>query len=209
MYAQSRAIGSSPSPAPARSCRRRGGARPRTRGRGSPRPGAWRSRPPRRPIGKGGDVDLDPLPDIDRALPVQRQMVSVVLGDQRESEQVGAGPAAGDRVRGCRGWLIASQLRHVNFSRTCSTTFHRRGTHSSVSVTSSPSFLTEPPHSGRHKAPDRRCARAADAPAAAGGRACAPAAKACRSLVGRRSRPRSRPRRPPPRARRAAAPAGR
>jgi len=171
--------GSSPSPAPARSCRRRGGARPRTRGRGSPRPGAWRSRPPRRPVGEGGDVDLDPLSGIDRALPVQRQMVSV-LGDQHEGKQVGAGPAVGDRVRRCRGWLIASQLRDVNFSRTCSTTFHRRSTHSSVSMTSSPSFLTEPPHSGRRKAPDRRCARAADAPAAAGGRSRPPRKRAAR-----------------------------
>jgi hypothetical protein len=45
--------------------------------------------------------------------------------------------------------VIASQFLQVNFSRTCSTTFHRRGTHSSVSVTSSPSFLTTPPHLGQ------------------------------------------------------------
>src|SRR5215831_17016894 len=43
---------------------------------------------------------------------------------------------------------IASQARQVNFSRTYCTTFHCRGTDSSVSVTSSPSLasLVEPQH---------------------------------------------------------------
>jgi hypothetical protein len=38
------------------------------------------------------------------------------------------------------GCVIASHRRHENRSRTVWITFHRRGTTSSVSVTSSPSF---------------------------------------------------------------------
>ena len=47
---------------------------------------------------------------------------------------------------GAGGWLISSQSRQVNFSRTVSITLKRRGISSSVSVTSSPSFASrEPP----------------------------------------------------------------
>ena len=45
------------------------------------------------------------------------------------------------RAIGCDsagGWLIASQARHENFSRTCWITFYWRGMSSNVSVTSSP-----------------------------------------------------------------------
>jgi hypothetical protein len=48
---------------------------------------------------------------------------------------------------GAGAWLIFSQSRQVNFSRTCWITFHRRGITSSVSLMSSPSL--------------RRCAAAA------------------------------------------------
>jgi hypothetical protein len=41
---------------------------------------------------------------------------------------------------GAGGWVIFSQSRHVNFSRTVSITFHWRGCDSSVRVTSSPSL---------------------------------------------------------------------
>ena len=41
---------------------------------------------------------------------------------------------------GAGAWLIVSQSRQVNFSRTCWITFHWRGITSSVSVTSSPSL---------------------------------------------------------------------
>ncbi len=44
---------------------------------------------------------------------------------------------------------LSRRRRQVNFSRTCCTTFHWRGITSSVSVTSSPSFLTAPPHLGQ------------------------------------------------------------
>src|SRR3974390_1438445 len=41
---------------------------------------------------------------------------------------------------GAGAWLIFSQSRQLNFSRTVSITFHWRGEHSSVRVTSSPSL---------------------------------------------------------------------
>jgi hypothetical protein len=44
--------------------------------------------------------------------------------------------------KGAGGWLIRSQSRQVNFSRTVWITFHWRGITSSVSVTSSPSFTS-------------------------------------------------------------------
>src|SRR5882724_7876600 len=49
---------------------------------------------------------------------------------------------------GAGGWLIFSQDRQLNFSRTCSVTNNCRGTTSSVSVTSSPIFesLVPPQH---------------------------------------------------------------
>ena len=46
---------------------------------------------------------------------------------------------------GAGGWLIFSQSRQVNFSRTCWITFHWRGITSSVSVTSSPSLRSRAP----------------------------------------------------------------
>src|SRR5271167_480390 len=51
--------------------------------------------------------------------------------------------------KGAGGWVIFSQLRQVNFSRTVCTTFHCRGTTSSVSVTSSPSLASLPPQHGQ------------------------------------------------------------
>ena len=51
--------------------------------------------------------------------------------------------------KGAGAWVIFSQSRQVNFSRTVSTTFHWRGCDSSVRVTSSPSLrsLLPPQHS--------------------------------------------------------------
>ena len=45
---------------------------------------------------------------------------------------------------GAGGWVMASQTRQLNFSRTVCTTFHCLGTTSSVSVTSSPSLTRSP-----------------------------------------------------------------
>ena len=42
--------------------------------------------------------------------------------------------------KGAGGWVIVSQSRHENFSRTVWIIFHWRGMTSSVSVISSPSF---------------------------------------------------------------------
>ncbi len=61
------------------------------------------------------------------------------------------GPAR-PRAIGCDGaggWVIASQDRHENFSRTCWITFHCRGITSNVSVTSSPSLCRTPPQHGQ------------------------------------------------------------
>jgi hypothetical protein len=49
-------------------------------------------------------------------------------------------PARGVTWNGAGGWLIVSQVRHENFSRTVWITFHCRGTTSIVSVISSPNF---------------------------------------------------------------------
>ena len=69
--------------------------------------------------------------------------------------RAGSGPAR-PRAIGCEGaggWLIASQQRQLTFSRTCSTTFQRRGSHSSVSVTSSPSLRPGRRTWGRRRGP--------------------------------------------------------
>ena len=62
------------------------------------------------------------------------------------ASRLGPAKPRGSTWNGAGAWLIVSQSRQVNFSRTCCTTFHCRGTTSSVSVTSSPSLasLVEP-----------------------------------------------------------------
>ena len=74
------------------------------------------------PVGKGADVDLHAFAGVDRALPGERQMLAV-LGRQHQGEQVRAGTATGDRVRGGRrladrlaaaaGDLLAHMLDHL------------------------------------------------------------------------------------------------
>ena len=76
-------------------------------------------------------------------LPVERLMLTELL-EQDHRQRARARPAARRRVEGAGGWVIRSQSRQVNFSRTVWTTFHWRGTTSSVSVTSSPSFAIRP-----------------------------------------------------------------
>src|ERR1700738_77327 len=53
---------------------------------------------------------------------------------------------------GAGAWLIFSQSRQLNFSRTVSTPFHSRGTDSSVRVTSSPSLRKRLPPQHSHAA---------------------------------------------------------
>ena len=64
------------------------------------------------------------------------------------ASRLGPAKPRGSTWNGAGAWLIFSQSRQVNFSRTCCTTFHCRGTTSSVSVTSSPSLASrvEPQH---------------------------------------------------------------
>src|SRR5260370_37575889 len=64
------------------------------------------------------------------------------------ASRLGPAKPRGRTWNGAGACEIDSHARHVNFSRTCCTTFHCRGTTSSVSVTSSPSLasLVEPQH---------------------------------------------------------------
>jgi hypothetical protein len=65
----------------------------------------------------------------------------------RSRRAFGFGPCVW-RSRGWKGagaWPIFSQSRQVNFSRTCWITFHCRGITSSVSVMSSPRFVSRVP----------------------------------------------------------------
>src|SRR5207237_5742803 len=81
------------------------------------------------------------------ALPIEG-LVFAELGVKDHCQQAGAGPAARNDVNGAGGWVIVSQRRQVNFSRTVWITFHCRGTISSVSVMSSPSLANLPPQQG-------------------------------------------------------------
>jgi hypothetical protein len=56
------------------------------------------------------------------------------------ASRLGPAQALGITWKGAGAWLIVSQSRQENFSRTVSITFHRRGVVSSVCVTSSPSL---------------------------------------------------------------------
>lgn len=65
------------------------------------------------------------------------------------AKRLGPAHPRGTAWNGADAWLIFSQSRQENFSRTVSITFHWRGTTSSVRVTSSPSLRRrlEPQHS--------------------------------------------------------------
>src|SRR5665811_964914 len=56
------------------------------------------------------------------------------------ARRLGPAQPLGITWNGAGAWLIFSQSRQVNFSRTCWITFHWRGIDSSVSVTSSPNL---------------------------------------------------------------------
>src|ERR687886_2068865 len=57
--------------------------------------------------------------------------------------------------KGAGGWVTVSQERQENRSRTVWMTFHRIGSTSSVSVTSSPSLDSLPPQQGQAAGPGR------------------------------------------------------
>ncbi len=95
------------------------------------------------PVGQCRDIEIDPLARIGRALAIERQVRAYLANSTCVSS---AGPAR-PRAIGCEGaggWVIASQARQENFSRTCWITFHWRGTTSNVSVTSSPELAQHP-----------------------------------------------------------------
>ena len=58
------------------------------------------------------------------------------------ARRLGPAKPRGSTWNGAGAWLIFSHARQVNFSRTYCSTFHCRGTTSSVSVTSSPSLAS-------------------------------------------------------------------
>src|SRR5664279_4583339 len=63
------------------------------------------------------------------------------------ASRLGPAKPRGIGCEGAGGSVIASQSRQENFSRTCSMIFQRRGSHSSVLVTTSPSLRNRrPPH---------------------------------------------------------------
>ena len=90
-------------------------------------------------VGQRRQAQIDALPPVAFALPVQRLMLAELL-EQDHGQQVRPGKAARRHVERRGGWVIVSQARHENFSRTVWITFHCRGITSSVSVMSSPSF---------------------------------------------------------------------
>ncbi len=88
--------------------------------------------------GERRDAELDPFPGEAFALPVQRLVLGELV-EQDRGEELWAGKAARRDVEGWKGaggCEIRSQSRQLKRSRTIWITFHRRGTSSSVSITS-------------------------------------------------------------------------
>src|SRR5204863_3741278 len=100
----------------------------------------------------GRHVEIDALTGIAFALPIER-LVLAELGVKDHRQQAGASPATRMTWNGAGGWVILSHCRQVNFSRTLWTTFHCRGTTSSVSVMSSPSMASLLPQHGQAMGP--------------------------------------------------------
>jgi hypothetical protein len=77
------------------------------------------------------------------------------LLEHDHGQQAWAGPASCNGMEWrLRAWLIFSQSRQLNFSRTVSTTYHWRGTDSSVRVRSSPSLRKRLPPQRSHAVGD-------------------------------------------------------
>ena len=117
-------------------------------------------------IGQRREAELDALAGVALALPVERLVLAELL-EQDHRQQARRRPSrAAMTWKGAGGWVIFSQSRQVNFSRTVWITFHCRGITSSVSVTSSPSLASRCRPQQRAGRRRRRPppARAADAP---------------------------------------------
>ena len=96
-------------------------------------------------VGQGRQADRHAFAGVAFGLAVQRLMLAELL--EQRSWPAGSGPPSRAAMtwKGAGAWLIVSQSRQVNFSRTCWITFHCRGMTSSVSVTSSPSLRSASP----------------------------------------------------------------
>ena len=92
-------------------------------------------------VGQRRHAQIDALAAIALALPVQRLMLAEFV-EQDHRQQIRPGTAARVGWNGAGGWVIVSQARHENFSRTVWITFQWRGITSSVSVISSPSLAS-------------------------------------------------------------------
>ena len=75
------------------------------------------------PIGQRRHVEIDAFAGEALALPVQR-LVLAELGVKDHRQQAGTGSARAIGWNGAGGWVIVSQARQVNFSRTVWITFH-------------------------------------------------------------------------------------
>jgi hypothetical protein len=89
-------------------------------------------------VGRCRQAEIDALPPVALALPVQRLMLAELLEPR------------GVTWNGAGGCVIVSHSRHENFSRTVWITFHWRGIISSVSVMSCPAS----PASSTRRSPD-------------------------------------------------------
>ena len=91
-------------------------------------------------IGESRQAQIDALARNALGLAVQRLMLASYLSKATIAIRLGPAHPRGMTWNGAGGWLIFSQQRQVNFSRTVWITFHWRGMTSSVSVISSPIF---------------------------------------------------------------------
>ena len=74
-------------------------------------------------VGHGRQRDRHAFQGVAFGLAVQGLVLAELL-EQDHRQQAGARPSSRDDVERRGGWLIFSQSRQVNFSRTVSTTFH-------------------------------------------------------------------------------------
>jgi len=95
-------------------------------------------------IGQRRQRQVDPLGLEAHALSVEWSVIPN-LSNRIVASSCGPMKPHGVAWNGAGIWLIASQSRQVNFSRTVSISLKRRGISSSVSVTSSPSFDSPDP----------------------------------------------------------------
>ena len=113
-------------------------------------------------IGHSRKCDRRALERIALGLPVQR-LVLPNFSNTIMASRLGPAHPLATAWNGAGAWLIFSQSRQVNFSRTVSITFHRRGVVSSVCVTSSPSLRRRLPPQNAQVVGDRSPpARASD-----------------------------------------------